>query len=191
MKKPLHIILPILIVFSFLLPSCAKKPQATSMGTQIDTSIRSVNWDSLLAHNRVHFEFDSLNTDTIYQLGPRYNLIQASDQGGYFNNSFYPTKYIDLNHDGREDAIVLVSNPGSGAFVTAIIFLQTPNGPEYAGCTGGAHFRDTLYGDTLDVMTAHWLHDEPQCCPDAEDHQRIIAENDSLHFLPVRVDTLR
>jgi hypothetical protein len=181
----------ILLAFAFLLPSCTKKIQQSSLVAIIDTSIQSVNWDSLLAHDTIHFEYDSLNTDTLYQLGPRYELVQGSDQGGYFKNSFYPTKYIDLNRDGREDAIVLVSNPGSGAFVTAIIFLQTPNGPKYAGCAGGPHFRDTLYGDTLDVITGHWLHNEAQCCPEAEDHQWILAEGDSLHFLPVRVDTLK
>jgi hypothetical protein len=86
---------------------------------------------------------------------------------------------------------VSLSNPGSGAYATAVIFLQTQNGPKYVGYAGGPHFRDTLYGDTLDIITAHWLHDEPQCCPEAEDHQRIMAENDSLHFLSMRVDTLK
>ena len=184
----------ILIALAFLLPSCSKKPQQASSVRIMDTSIRKLNWDSLLMHDKTYFELDS-NMNEVDSTGKvianYYRIATATEQGGFFGNPYYPTKYIDLNSDGREDAIVSLSNPGSGAYATAVIFLRPRMDQKYVGCAGGPHFRDTLNEDTLDVITGHWLHDEPQCCPDAEDHQRIIAENDSLHFFPVRVDTLR
>ncbi len=183
-----------LLALPILLPSCVKREQQSSLVSAIDTSIRNVKWDSLLAHDNVHFEYDSIASivDTIGTVIPSYRLVLDREQGGgSLYTRFFPTNYIDLNHDGREDAIITLFSGGSGGFATAVIFLQTPDGPKYVGCAGGPHFRDTLYGDTLDVITAHWLHNESQCCPEAEDHQRIVAENDSLRFLPVRVDTLK
>lgn len=161
----------------------------SSIVQALDTSIRTINWDSLMAHDHAHFYVDSAAIDSDFGSGP-YNILQDSEQGGYYGYAnYYATQYVDLNHDGREDAIVKLWNPGSGGFATALIFLQTAQGPKFSGWAGGAHFWDAVHGDTLDVITADWLNydQESQCCPSADDHQRIVGEGDTVRFLPVEV----
>ncbi len=169
----------ILLELAFFLPSCTKKPQQATLVTSLDTSIRKVNWDSLLAHDKVHFEYDSIASE----FRATYRVVPDSDQGGSLDTTDFHIKYLDFNKDGREDAIITLFSGGSGAYATAVLFFQTPNGPKYVGCAGGPHYIDSLFGDTLDIITAHWLREEAQCCWGAEDHQRIIGIRDSVRFL--------
>lgn len=180
----LRLFFGILIVVSILGCSRSQKPQ-------LDSSIRTVKWDSLLAKDKQDFRIDTASTDTIYEQGNFYDIVKDSEPAGYFGNPYYKTQYFDLNHDGKEDAVVLLSVPGSGAYADALIFLQTLNGPKFSGYAGGAHFMDSLYGDTLDIITAHWLRNDAHCCEGAHDHQRIIGHGDTVQFLPLQVIPLK
>ena len=99
--------------------------------------------------------------------------------------------YSDLNHDGREDAVVTLFSGGSGHFARDVIFLQTPNGPKYSGCAGGPHFEDSIYSDTLSIITAHPLVMDPQCCNRAVDVQKIVGYGDTIQYLPLIVQPLK
>ncbi len=171
---------------------------ASAQNSHLDTSIRLVRWDSLFDADTVHFDFDSLateragditsNSDSVEE--PFYDILSDSEQGGGVLDS-KAIAYVDLNHDGREDAVVTLYGGGSGAFATDVIFIQAEKGPRYVGCAGGPHFVDSLRGDTLEIITAHWLLDEPQCCAGAEDRQRIIGRGDTVEFLPLVVTPVK
>jgi hypothetical protein len=171
-----------MLLFSLLLLLTQGVPQVQHV--HLDRSIRKVKWAKLLAHE---FEIDSEMTGT-YGQGAYYLVGEDNEQsGGFLDTTFFPIIYRDLNHDGREDAVLTLSCPGSGSFATCLIFLQTAHGPKYVGCAGGPHYVDTLSGDTLLIITAHWVGFDPQCCNRAHEYQRIIAEGDSIRFLPLVV----
>ena len=181
----------ILIALAFFVPSRPVNAQHTFL----DTSIRTVNWDSLLDNDTVHFAFDSeasayhadINSSSDSEITPFYDVVSDSEQTG---GTLDGVAYVDLNHDGREDAVVTLFSGGSGHFATDLVFLQTPNGPKYSGCAGGPHFEDSIYGDTLRILTAHPLVMDPQCCNRAVDVQRIVGDGDTIRWLPLIVQPL-
>ena len=177
----------IAIIFAILLipprTAFARKPA-------LDTSIRVVNWDSLLVHDTLHFQilndaFDDPAFDSAY--GPYYRILHDSEAGGYFSPTVSSNTYIDLNRDGKEDVIVTLFEVGSGEYGTQIMFLQTNHGPKFSGYFSGARFSDTMINDTLFIESAHWLEEDAECCQSAYDYQRMIAMGDTIRFLPLLV----
>jgi hypothetical protein len=184
----------VLRVFAFVVAFAGLAQIETANGqTHLDTSIRLVHWDSVLDDDTVHFAFDSeasayhtdINPTTDSQITPFYDVVSDSEQSG---GTIDAVAFVDLNHDGREDAVITLFSGGSGHFATDVIFLQTLNGPKYSGCAGGPHFSDSINEDTLIIYTAHPLAMDPQCCNRAIDAQRIVGERDTIRWLPVIVE---
>jgi hypothetical protein len=71
----------LLIALALMLSSCEKKAQQINFVIAIDTSIRTVKWDSLLAHDKTHFENDSIASafGAEMKLGPRYHIAHNRD----------------------------------------------------------------------------------------------------------------
>lgn len=155
----------------------------------LDKSIRKVKWARLLAHDKVHFLIDSAESEegVAIGVGKYFRVKQDSNCAGYLDTEFYPILYRDLNHDGREDAILTLDYPGSGHWGFCLIFLQSSTGPKFVGCVGGAHYVDSLCGNTLLIITAHLIGFDAQCCNRAHEYQRIVGVGDSVRFLPMEV----
>lgn len=160
-----------------------------------DTSIRFVNWDSLVAHDTINFILD--RDDSAFYGRPYYIARDSQWWGwsyGSLDNTDYPIRYADFNHDGREDAAINLLGGGSGIFCFSAIFLQSLNGPHFVGSYGGPHYWDTVHHDTLFIYTSHEVTDQvqndPDCCFRAWDIQRVIGSADSIRFLPLLVEPL-
>lgn len=134
-------------------------PSAFSQTHQLDTSIRRVNWDSLLAHDKKHFEFDQGATDNFktqreemgnYSRPP--NLYDMTQVKGLGASALDTVIFLDINRDNVEDAAIEMGGciGGNGNCGTCVIFLQTNRGPKYLGCTeSGWKFHIWKSNDTL------------------------------------------
>jgi hypothetical protein len=72
---------------------------------QLDTSIRRTNWDSLLAHDKKHFNYSPDGLEGLEEIHLPYTDFigaPAGVTGGLLDSAFYS----DLNHDDCEDAIM-------------------------------------------------------------------------------------
>ena len=72
----------LLRAFAFLVAFAILTPiEFANAQIHLDTSIRTVKWDSLLAHDSEHFEFDSEASDFDRH---QYDMVLDSEQAGGF-----------------------------------------------------------------------------------------------------------
>jgi len=176
-------ILPFLFVLAALNIYCADKKSAPVL----DTSIRHTNWLEVCRKDPallVNLE-RGFGDDEDYEV----SVKQDSDVIGGFLPDSESIVYLDLNHDNREDAALLMHSGGTAGFVSVFVFLQTDKGPTFAGYEAGYQLGlDTKGTDTLVMYSALFAPGDGNCCPSGENVYHITYAKNKLRSKFVRTE---
>ncbi len=151
---------------------------------ELDTSIRKSDWNALLAADFKHFQIDNSKDEGVPYFIAR---IDTEDLEADCRGSFDTVRYLDINHDDREDAVIELFGGGSGHFRSYVLFLQSDNGPEPVTCGSGSTLEVSFHSDTLFASTRYFLSGDANCCARAEEIKPIVVNGKHVKYLPAKI----
>lgn len=166
-----------------------------ALGTQAEPlPLRQVDWPSVLASDPA-LEIDSqMQPAPFASSGPYVRLVHAPSPDQPVVEGFAQLDdvlYGDLDADGAEEAVILLSSGGTGGVVGMLVYHVDVLRPRLAATFSGYRLGASIENGELVVLQPRYAGFEPNCCPsaDVETHYslngaQLVASSEQEQPLP-------